>query len=287
LRELGPPPSPFSFVVFGSAGREELTFNSDQDNTIIYTDSDSLTPMETKEYFTKLGTRVCNSLHETGLVRCKGGYMASNTQWCTRLEEWKGYFNDWIMNSEADSLLNFSVFFDFRLVYGDKTIFTELEDFVFDSFKGRTAFFFSLAQSITRIKYPSILTTVSTDGEGKKKEQFIDIKAALAPLVMIARIYALHKGIRLKGTTDRIMALRATRALSAETCDELSYFHNFLMYHRMQSLLVQAIGREEFTNNVALSSLNETEQIILRKIIARAGGFNEILTAEFMSAFQG
>ena len=287
LRELGPPPSPFSFVVFGSAGREELTFNSDQDNTIIYSDSDSLTPVETKEYFAKLGTRICNSLHETGLVRCKGGYMASNTQWCTSLEEWKGYFNDWIMNSEADSLLNFSVFFDFRLLYGDETIFTDLEDFVFDSFKSRTTFFFSLAQSITRIKYPSISTTVSTDEEGKKKEQFIDIKAALAPLVMIARIYALHKGIRLKGTTDRIRALRAAKALSEETCDELSYFYNFLMYHRMQSLLGQAIGREEFTNNVALSSLNEMEQLILKKIISSAGGFNEILTAEFMSAFQG
>ena len=287
LRELGPPPSPFSFVVFGSAGREELTFNSDQDNTIIYTDSDSLTPVETKEYFAKLGARVCNSLHETGLVRCKGGYMASNTQWCTNLEEWKGYFHDWIMNSEADSLLNFSVFFDFRLLYGDETIFADLEDFVFDSFKRRTTFFFSLAQSITRVKYPSISTTVSTNEEGKKKEQFIDIKSAMAPLVMIARIYALHKGIRLKGTTDRIRALRAAEALSEETCDELYYFHNFLMYHRMQSLLGQAIGREEFTNKVALSSLNETEQLILRKIISRAGGFNEILSAEFMSSFQG
>ncbi|MFO7574988.1 MAG: DUF294 nucleotidyltransferase-like domain-containing protein [Bacteroidales bacterium] len=287
IRELGPPPSSFSFVVFGSAGREELTFNSDQDNTIIYTPSDSLTAEETKEYFMKLGSRICTSLHETGLVRCKGGYMASNPQWCTGLEEWKGYFNDWIMNSEPDSLLNFSVFFDFRLLYGDETIFTELEDFVFDSFKRRTTFFFSLAQSITRIKYPSISTAVSNDEEGKKKEQFIDIKAAMAPLVMIVRIYALHKGIRLKGTSDRIRALKTAMALSEETCDELSYFHNFLMYHRMQSLLIQAIGREEFTNNVALSSMNETEQLILKKIISRAGSFNEILTAEFMSAFQG
>lgn len=287
LRELGPPPSPFSFVVFGSSGREELTFNSDQDNTIIYTASDTLTPVETKDYFTKLGSRVCNSLHETGLVRCKGGYMASNTQWCTSLEEWKGYFNDWIMNSEADSLLNFSVFFDFRLLYGEKSIFSDLEDFVFESLKGRTTFFFSLAQSITRIKYPSISTTISADEQGRKKEQFIDIKAALAPLVMIARIYALHKGIRLKSTADRIKTLRELKGLSEETCDELSYFHNFLMYHRMQSLLGQAIGREEFTNDVALSSLNETEQLILRKIISRAGGFNDFLAAEFMSAFQG
>jgi PAS domain S-box-containing protein len=287
VRELGPPPSPFSFVVFGSAGREELTFNSDQDNTIIYTDSDSLTPEETKEYFMKLGTRICSALHETGLVRCKGGYMASNPQWCTGLAEWKDYFNDWVMNSEPDSLLNFSVFFDFRLLYGDHSIFSELEDFVFESFKRRTTFFFSLAQSITRIKYPSITTAVSNDEEGKKKEQYFDVKAAMAPLVMIVRIYALHKGIRLKGTSDRIRALRVSGALSEETCDELSYYHNFLMYHRMQSLLVQAIGREEFTNNVALSTMNETEQLILKKIISRAGSFNEILTAEFMSAFQG
>jgi PAS domain S-box-containing protein len=287
IRELGPPPSKFSFVVFGSAGREELTFNSDQDNAIIYTESDLLTPEETKEYFMKLGTRICNSLHETGLVRCKGGYMASNPKWCTGIEEWKVYFNDWIMNSDADSLLNFSVFFDFRHLYGELSVFTGLENFVFDSLKRRTTFFFSLAQSITRIKYPSISTAVSNDEEGKKKEQYFDVKAAMAPLVMIARIYALHKGIRLKGTSDRIRALKVSGALSEETCDELSYYHNFLMYHRMQTLLGQAIGREEFTNNVPLSSMNETEQMILKKIISRAGGFNEILTAEFMSAFQG
>lgn len=287
VREMGPPPSPFTFVVFGSAGREELTFNSDQDNTIIYSESDSVSPEQTKEYFVKLGTRVCNALHETGLVRCKGGYMASNPQWCARLEDWKGYFNDWIMNSDADSILNFSVFFDFRMLYGEKEIFTGLEDYVFESLRRRTTFFFALAQSITRIKYPSITTLVNDDSEGRKREQFIDIKAAMAPLVMIARIYALHKGIRLKGTTERLRALRAARALSEETCDELSYYHNFLSYHRMQSLLVQAVGGEEFTNNVALSAMNEAEQMILKKILSRSGAFNEILTAEFMSAFQG
>jgi PAS domain S-box-containing protein len=287
IREIGTPPSSFSFVVFGSAGREELTFNSDQDNTIIYTESDSLSPEETRAYYLKLGTRICNALHDTGLVRCKGGYMASNPQWCAPLEEWKGYFNDWIMNSDADSILNFSVFFDFRLLYGDESIFVELEDFVFEAFKRRTTFFFSLAQSITRIKYPSITTMVNSEEEGKRRDQFIDIKAAMAPIVMIARIYALHKGFRQKGTLERIRALKASGTLSAETCDELSYYHNFLMYHRMQSLLGQAIAKEEFTNNIPVSSMNETEQVILKKILSRAGSFNEILTAEFMSAFQG
>ena len=38
LKTLGPPPVPFCWIVYGSAGRKEQTFITDQDNAVIYAD---------------------------------------------------------------------------------------------------------------------------------------------------------------------------------------------------------------------------------------------------------
>lgn len=287
VEEAGPPPAPFVFFVYGSAGRDELTFNSDQDNALIYSDDSTLGPAETHSWFLQLSSRICQALNDTGLTRCRGGYMASNPQWCRPLSVWKGYFSEWILNAEPENILKFSVFFDLRRVYGDNAIFTELEDFIFDALRDRTAFFYLLAQSAVTVKFPQITTVAGSDEHGKRKEEVIDIKALAAPLVMFTRIYALNRGIRAKNTGVRINALRMSGGLGRQTSDELASFYNFLLYQRLSSQLDQIVAREEISSEVPLSRMNETGQTTIRKLLNRAGSLTEILTAEFMSAYRG
>jgi len=287
IREVGEPPVPFTFISFGSGGRSELTFNSDQDNAIIYADDSSLPPEELNAYFLELGTKVCNHLDAAGLDRCPGGYMASNPKWCQPLSVWKEYFTDWIVNANPENILHFSVFFDLKQAFGDEGLFNNLEDFIFDSLKERSAFFYFLAQSVISTKVPVQGHTISDQGSSRRKEESIDIKSSMAPVVMLARIYALHNNIRLKSTLERINALRTAGVLSQQTCDEVTHQYNFLMFHRLGQQIVQIISRDNVTNDIVPSRMSEIDQAALKKIFSQINGYHERLSAEFMSAYKG
>jgi PAS domain S-box-containing protein len=287
IAELGPPPVPFSFISFGSAGRGELTFNSDQDNAIIFADDTNLPADEVQGYFLALGEKVCARLDQTGLILCQGKYMASNSRWCKPLSVWKEYFADWIVNAEPENILHFSVFFDLRPVYGDKELYTRLEDFIFDSLQGRSAFFYFLAQQVSSYKLPVAGQAVASAESPRRKDETVDIKGSMAPAVAFARIYALHNNIRLKGTAERINALRSLEVLSRQTCDEVIFHYNFLMFYRLQNQISQIIGKSGVSNDIVPARMSEMEQSILKKVFSQMNGYSERLSAEFMSAYKG
>ncbi len=287
IKEIGKPPVAFSFFSFGSAGRRELAFNSDQDNAIIYEDNSEIPDAELQQYFLTLSDRICRQLDQTGLISCKGGYMASNPAWCKPLSAWKKYFAGWIDNAEPENILNISVFFDFRHVNGDQQLFNELEQFVFDTLKGKTAFFYFLARNIAGFRPGgSKFGTMLSEASGKKSEM-VDIKNSIAIVVMFVRIYALHNNIRLKGTVERARAIYKLNVFSRATYDEVLFQYNFLMTLRLKIQLQQLASGSEPDNLVEVKKLTEMEQFILKKIHAGINEFDERLSATFMSAYKG
>ncbi len=286
VNEIGAPPVPFSFIVIGSAGRNELTFNSDQDNAIVYEDNANFKEEDLQKYFLNLATKICLNLDDSGLPKCKGDYMASNPKWCKPLSIWKEYFSDWIEHAEPINILNISVFFDLRLAYGDKNLFNDLEDYVFESLKGRSAFYYFLAQSIVGFKQPiNVFGNFITETTGKNIDSF-DIKNSLAPVVMFTRIFALHNNIRAKDTLDRINALHELQVLSKSTCDEINFHFNYLMYQRLKIVAQHINNNNELTTYISPKKLTEMEQLILKKILTQIGTYQEKLTASFMSSYK-
>ena len=128
IKDLGEPTADFAFICLGSEGRKEETLYTDQDNAIIYQDVSKEEDFRVKAYFLKLGERVCDSLNFIGYAFCKGNIMAKNQKWCQPLSVWKGYFSGWITTPEPQNLLDATVFFDFRTVFGDEIITENLSD---------------------------------------------------------------------------------------------------------------------------------------------------------------
>lgn len=285
LKETGPAPVQFTFIAIGSAAREELVLNSDQDNACIFKDSDTIPTEELQNYFLSLSEKVCRYLDESGLMLCKGDYMAQNKKWCQPLSVWKEYFAEWIINSDATSLLNISVFFDFRHIYGEKIIFTDLEDYIFEILNGRSAFFFNLAQSIAGFKPPlNVFGNIITESSGKNPET-LDIKNCLASVIMFVRIYSLHYGIRKTGTIERINELYNKEILSSSTVEELIFHFNFMMQLRIKHQLDQILKNIEPDNLISPKKLTDIEQIILKKVFSQMNGYQAKLAANFMSSF--
>lgn len=284
---LGIPPVAFAFFSTGSEGRRELVFNSDQDNAIVYLDDPSVPAEVLQKYFLDLGKSICARLDESGLPLCKGNFMAANPKWCQPLSIWKGYFSDWIVNSEPANILNISAFFDLRMLYGDQALFKDLEDHIFNELKGRSAFFYMLAQSIIAFRPPiNVFGNIVTETSGKNPEA-IDIKNCLSPVIMFARIYALTNNIRYKGTVDRINALNTLKIMSPETCDEVVFHYNFLMQQRLNHQIQQVTGREEADNWIVPKKMTEIEQTILKKVFIQINSYQDNLSVSFMGGQKG
>ena len=115
-QELGTPPTPYAWIVFGSEGRMEQLLLTDQDNALVYKED---TP-EAREYFKAMAERVVNGLISAGIPPCPGGYMATN--WCQSLGEWLRLFKSWVNSPSPQALLQACVFFDFRPVYGELSL---------------------------------------------------------------------------------------------------------------------------------------------------------------------
>ena len=112
IEKLGPAPTPFAWIVFGSEGRLEQTLLTDQDNALIFQD-DSDTA---RAYFADLAKQVVNALINAGFPPCAGGFMA--THWCKPLAAWQERFSEWIRLPVPQALLDAAIFFDFRFVAG-------------------------------------------------------------------------------------------------------------------------------------------------------------------------
>ena len=110
--ELGPPPTPYAWLVFGSEGRMEQMVLTDQDNALVWGED----VPGAREYFAELAEKAIGDLVAAGFPRCPGGYMS--TKWLGGLDWWEERFRSWLEKPTPQALLEASIFFDFRAVHG-------------------------------------------------------------------------------------------------------------------------------------------------------------------------
>jgi CBS domain-containing protein len=222
LAELGAPPAGFAFLALGSGGREEQTLGSDQDNAIAHEGRPG------EPYFLALGEKVCSWLAGMGVAYCPGGIMAKNPAWCVPLAEWEQYFAQWIRLPDAQELLDFNIFFDFRCVAGDRELAIRLRRSISALLPDNPPFFFHLAQDCLRRKLPPLFTAGMLRELLHAGPTEIDLKEAMAPVVRFARLYALRQGIEATNTMARLAVLRDAGTLSAQLHEQVSSAYTFL-----------------------------------------------------------
>ena len=198
IEKLGPAPTPFAWIVFGSEGRLEQTLLTDQDNALIYQD-DSDTA---RAYFADLAKQVVNALISAGFPPCAGGFMA--THWCKPLAAWRERFSEWIRLPVPQALLDAAIFFDFRAVAGTLALDT-LEEIV-GTAKSERRFLSHLARGALDFYPPLGFFNRLRSDNGK-----VDLKkSSIAPIVGLARVAALAAGSRERSTLARLDVAKAS-----------------------------------------------------------------------------
>ncbi len=246
--DLGPPPCPYAWIVFGSEGRMEQALLTDQDNALIYRE---VTP-GAEAYFAELAKRGVDGLLAARFPPCRGGFMA--TGWRKPLDAWIGLFRGWIETPEPRALMEASNFFDFRRVHGDLSL-EPLEGILAGS--GREKLFLAhLARCAVQFRPPLGLFRQIRDEEGG-----VDLKrGGIIPIVSLGRLYALEAGSTARPTLDRLDAAAKAGALSPAGAATLGEALRFLLDLRLRAQL-EALREGRAPDNVArLESLSPLDR---------------------------
>jgi len=266
-RELGPPPVSYCWLALGSEGRKEQTFRTDQDNALVYDDPPEEDEARAADYFHRFAEYMRDGLVLCGFEACPADYMASNPAWCQPLSVWKRYFTSWISEPTPEAVLKSLIFFDYRPLAGNETLVWELGAHLDRLIPEYPAFTGFLANMLVQNRPPiGFFGSVAVERGGEHKDGLnLKIKA-VTPLVDIARLFALEKGIRHASTWERLESQRGGSTLISDLVDELEYALEFITLLRIHHQYNQMEAGKPIDNFIHLDTLSHLERKSLKNI---------------------
>jgi CBS domain-containing protein len=250
--DLGPPPTPYAWLVFGSEGRMEQMVLTDQDNALVWGED----APGAQEYFGALAERTIADLQAAGFPLCPGGYMA--TKWQGPLAGWEERFRGWLERPSPQALLEASIFFDFRAVHGHLDV-SPLRAVAAKAAGART-FLSAMAKSAVTFRPPGGLL-LRLRSESSK----FDMKLkGISPIVFLARVYGLESASRTSNTLDRLRAAVTAGLIEQDTCETLSEAYRFLLRVRLRCQIRAISEGRPPSNMVSLAELSSMERSRVR-----------------------
>jgi CBS domain-containing protein len=211
------PAASWCWLAMGSQGRFEQTFATDQDNGLVFSAADHGEASELRRLFVAFAREVNEVLASCGFPLCNGGIMAGNEQWCLSLPEWRRHFTTWIHTPEPEALLNATIFFDLRGLYGDQDLAATLRGYLQTLAPPAAGFLRMMAGNALDVAPPLGKLRDFAFDEGHPGR--IDLKKHGARLfVDAARVFALAAGVAEVNTPAR---LRATRQVLRQSVDNM------------------------------------------------------------------
>lgn len=270
MEELGPAPCKFAFIVMGSHGRGEQTLTTDQDNAIITVNMQESYRQEAQAYFEILAKKVNLELDAVGYRFCQGEIMANNPKWNRELNGWKKLFSNWIGNSNPKDILDTAIFFDFRIIYGEKILVEQLRSHIEKSVKGKAVFFYHMARSINQMKMPL-----------KLDHHPLDMKKILLPLTSYIRLHAIRENLTSTGSMERAEVLLEQGVFTPSLHEELTQAFDFITHLRIRGQAASIARNEAPGNTIDPDQLDRIEKMILKKHLQDITGLQTRLSAEF------
>lgn len=229
---FGPPPVSYSFVVFGSAGRQEQTLWSDQDNGLILADTEH----EGKEaYFDEFGRRLTDILETAGYEKCAGKVMCSEPRWRRTSSEWASQLQAWRNDLSWEPVRYLIIASDLRLIAGDEELAEDWKRTFYEGLRGNTELHAAiLRNTVHHKKTLNVLGRVMTERFGEHAGDF-DVKYGMyIPLVNAARFLAIQHDIEETSTLRRMQKLIQFEAASLPMLEPA--YEAFLTALRLRSL---------------------------------------------------
>ncbi|MFT6430532.1 MAG: CBS domain-containing protein [Halopseudomonas sp.] len=271
MAEHGDVGIPFTWLCFGSEGRREQTLHTDQDNGILFEAEDAAHAASIRAKLLPLARKINEALAECGFTLCKGNIMASNPELCLSQLEWESRFNRFIRSATPENLLSSSIYFDFRVIWGEPTQAEKLFDCVLHKVSTNTLFQRMLAQNALVLRPPIGRFRDFVVARSGSEKDTLDLKRqGLMPFVDGARLLALSHGIAECNTLERFSRLKAQGVIEAKDADAYEEAYHFIQLIRMQQHQRQDREGRPFSNRIDPDNLNHLDRRILRESFRQA-----------------
>ncbi|MGB0944558.1 MAG: DUF294 nucleotidyltransferase-like domain-containing protein [Marinomonas sp.] len=271
VSELGVPPMQFNFLVFGSQARKEQSLGSDQDNGIMLEREGDDREME---YFKHLSEFVCQGLNECGIPLCPGNIMSSNPDCRLTKSQWLKKIAYWVQSNSPQALLNASIFFDMRSIYGPEESLQELTDLLQEKAVKNSIFMATLTKNAISSRPPlGFFRDFVLEHSGEHKNK-LDLKhQGLALINDLARLYSFATSKYQVSTLKRLDWIAKEGLLSQDYVSNLQDAWEYLSGLRLEAQQVswQKTGSASaFLDPSSLSPLERKHLKLTFKTILQA-----------------
>ncbi len=278
----GPPPVSYCWINMGSSGRKEQYARTDQDNGIIYEDVPEDKDEQVKNYFLILGEKVVTGLEQYGFKRCKGLVMANNEEWCRSFRIWRHTIKDWINNLLPQNVRLMTIFLDFRYLYGKKSLYDLLRNFVVRSFRNSTVVLSFLVQDNLSKKVPiNIFRQVQTERSGEHRNELNLKTSACVHVVDCARVFALREGLLVSNTFERLEEIGKRNILKEKDIEYITSAYETLMMLRIRDAMAKMRKGTEPDNYINPRELTNREYSLLREALVMVSRLQGITDSHF------
>ncbi|HEX4882537.1 MAG TPA: DUF294 nucleotidyltransferase-like domain-containing protein [Casimicrobiaceae bacterium] len=271
------------WIGMGSEGRGEQTIATDQDNGLIFAANDEAIAADAvRARLLPFAEEVNRALDACGYPLCKGGVMAMNPRWCASLAEWREAFFGWIDRGDPQSLLDASIFFDFRGLWGETGLAEALRTDIAARAKANPRFLKQMSDNALRNRPPlNWLGELAAQGDVPS----IDVKMnGTALFVDGARILALAAGVTATNTGERLMTAGVARGIPEGELRGWSGSFDYLQLVRLRTQHRRAAGALPPVDNpnlVPLADLTEVDRRILKEAVRQARKLQQRLELDY------
>lgn len=276
------PGIPFTWLTFGSEGRQEQTLLTDQDNGILFETPEGMTEEQVREKLLPFAEVVNNELAECGFTLCKGNIMASNPKLCLSEDEWDDWFKRFIDASTPQNLVYSSIFLDMRAVFGPTDALERLLERVVTRIQKNALFQKMLAGNAVMRRPPLTIFRgfrYAPDGE----RNTLDLKRqGLAPFVESVRVFALANGIGEPNTLERMEKLAQKGVFDRKDASAWKEAYSLIQAIRMRAHQEQLKNQQPLHNYINPDDLNPLDRRILRESFRQAQRLQQKLETRYL-----
>jgi CBS domain-containing protein len=268
------------WIALGSEGRYEQTLATDQDNGLVF--ETALDPAEARARLLPFAQAANRTLDACGFPLCKGNIMAGNPEWCLSGDEWRARFSDWIRIPVPQALLNATIFFDLRPLWGEERLAASLRGWLADAVKGNERFLRAMTQSALESRAPGgligSLLAVAKAGDARH----VDLKASgTRPFVDAARILALSSGIEHTNTAARLRGAGPRLRIPPEEVEAMVESFHFVLLLRLRHQMAHPGAAGPEANRIDPDALNELDRRILKEAMRHARKLQDRLALDY------
>ncbi|MHB9114395.1 MAG: DUF294 nucleotidyltransferase-like domain-containing protein [Thermoleophilia bacterium] len=225
----------FSWITFGSEGRQEQVLRGDQDNAIIIHDDGCAD--DVREYYRELARRVNDDMAAYGFELCDGGVMAREDKYFGTLTDWRRRITNLVFKSgDGQNLRDLTIILDMRHIAGDKTMSDALWTHMLREMHRNPPALRALAEDATSKGIPLNFLgrfRYEKDDEGRRG---INIKRyGMLPLTAGVKALAIEHEIRATATPERISILEEIGTLERDSAADLRFAHELFLRLKLQA----------------------------------------------------